>query len=95
MSVPDPLDFAFGQEARRVSLEAGQLAASIICVVALLVAIASGVTSIILGRAVDRHRDRELTYALLDMRDWLARTRGQPITISLPPPEPQPVLPHA
>jgi hypothetical protein len=95
VSVPDPLDFAFGQEARRVSLEAGQLAASIICVVALVVAIASGVTSIILGRAVDRHRDRELTYALLDMRDWLARTRGQPITISLPPPEPQPQLPHA
>ena len=78
-----------------MSLEAGQLAASIICVVALLVAIASGVTSVILGRAVDRHRDRELTYALLDMRDWLARTRGQPITISLPPPEPQSALPHA
>src|ERR1700744_3104859 len=73
VSVPDPLDFAFEQEARLVSLEAGQLAASIICAVAILVAIASGATSLLLGRAIDRHRNREIAYALLDMRDWLAR----------------------
>jgi hypothetical protein len=95
VSVPDPLDFAFEQEARRVSLEAGQLAASIICVVALLVAIASGVTSIVLGRALDRHRDREITYALLDMRDWLARMHVQPAPIALPPPQPRAALAHA
>lgn len=75
-----------------MSLEAGQLAASIVCVVAILVAIASGATSLVLGRALDRHRNREITYALLDMRDWLARTRVQPLQASLPPPQPQPAL---
>lgn len=95
MSAPEPLDFAFGQEARRVSLEAGQLAASIICVVAIFVAIGSGVTSLILGRAIDRHRERDIAYALLDMRDLLARARSQPLAAALPLPQAQPALPPA
>jgi hypothetical protein len=87
VSVPGPLDFAFEQEARLVSLEAGQLAASIVCVVAIVVAIASGATSLALGRAIDRNRNREIAYTLMDMRDWLARMSAQPIT-ALPPPQP-------
>jgi hypothetical protein len=87
VSVPDPLDFAFEQEARLVSLEAGQLAASIVCVVAIVVAIASGATSVALGRAIDRNRNREIAYTLMDMRDWLARMSAQPIT-AIPPPQP-------
>ncbi|HSZ53438.1 MAG TPA: hypothetical protein VK801_17865 [Caulobacteraceae bacterium] len=86
VSVPDPLDSAFEQEARLVSLEAGQLAASIVCVVAIVVAIASGATSLALGRAIDRNRNREIAYTLMDMRDWLARMSAQPIAASLPPP---------
>jgi hypothetical protein len=87
VSVPGPLDFAFEQEARLVSLEAGQLAASIVCVVAVVVAIASGATSLALGRAIDRNRNREIAYTLMDMRDWLTRMSAQPIT-ALPPPQP-------
>ncbi|HEY2050414.1 MAG TPA: hypothetical protein VGH03_13810 [Caulobacteraceae bacterium] len=75
-----------------MSLEAGQLAATIICVVAIIVAIASGATSLALGRAIDRNRNREIAYALLDMRDWLARARVQPDPVSLAPPQPQPAL---
>jgi hypothetical protein len=92
VSIPDPPDFAREQEARLVSLEAAQVAASIVCVVAILVAIASGATSLVLGRSIERHRDREIAYALLDMRDWLMRTRAQPLALALPPPQPQPAL---
>ena len=95
VGVSDPLDFAYEQEARLVSLEAGQVAASIVCVVAIVVAIASGATSMALGRAIDRHRNREITYALLDMRDWLARMRSQPVATPLPAPPPQPALASA
>ncbi|MBV8683867.1 MAG: hypothetical protein JO111_13415 [Caulobacteraceae bacterium] len=78
-----------------MSLEAGQLAASIVCVVAIMVAVASGATSLALGRAIDRHRDREITYALLDMRDLIARARAEPLAPSLPPPPAQAALPAA
>jgi hypothetical protein len=82
--VAEPVEVAVGQGTRRVSLEAIQLAASVVCVFSILLAIASGATSFVLGRAIDRHRTREITSLLVDVRDRLLMNRARAPVTALP-----------
>jgi hypothetical protein len=79
--------------ARRVTLESAQLAATLLCVVAILVAVASGVVSLLLGRAIHDHRDREIAGLLRDVHDRLLLMRPRAPEAALPRPQARPVLP--
>jgi hypothetical protein len=72
--------------ARRMNLESARLATTALCVVALAVALAAGVTSLLLSRAIDRRRDTSLAALLVQVRDQLLMDRPQRANVSLPPP---------